>query len=55
MLWFEVIKEIRHMVQVQRVIEEVAMWLVNLQQQQIRCSLDQLCKWLWARRKARSK
>jgi hypothetical protein len=31
------------------------MWQVNLQQQQMHCSLDQLCKRLRAGRKARGK
>ena len=54
-LRLEVIKEIRNIAQAQRISEEAAMWQVNLQQQQMRCSLDQLCKRLRASRKARSR
>jgi hypothetical protein len=52
-LRLEVIKEIRHLTQTQRISEEAAMWQVSLQQQQMRCSLDQLCKRLRAGRKGR--
>lgn len=48
----EVIKEIKRVAQTQRVSEEAAMWQVNLQQEQMQCSLDQLCKRLRAGRKA---
>jgi hypothetical protein len=51
-LRLEVIKEIRRVAQAQRVSEEAAMWQVNLQQEQMQCSLDQLCKRLRAGRKA---
>lgn len=51
-LRLEVIKEIRRIAQGQRISEEAAMWQVNLQQEQMRCSLDQLCKRLRAGRKA---
>lgn len=49
----EAIREIRRIAHAQRISEEAAMWQVNLQQQQMRCSLDQLCKRLRAGRKAR--
>ena len=52
-LRLEVIKEIRRIAQVQRTGEEAAMWQVNLLQQQMQCSLDQLCKRLRVGRKAR--
>jgi hypothetical protein len=51
-LRLEVIKEIRRVAQAHRVSEEAAMWQVNLQQEQMRCSLDQLCKRLRAGRRA---
>ena len=51
-LRLEVIKEIKRVAQAQRVSEEAAMWQVNLQQEQMQCSLDQLCKRLQAGRKA---
>jgi hypothetical protein len=51
-LRLEVIREIRRVAQAQRTSEEAAMWQVNLQQQRMRCSLDQLCKRLRAGRKA---
>ena len=51
-LRLEVIKEIKRVAQAQRVSEEAAMWQVNLQQEQMQCSLDQLCKRLRAGRKA---
>ena len=51
-LRLEVIKEIKRVAQVQKVSEEVAMWQVNLRQEQMGCSLDQLCKRLRAGRKA---
>jgi hypothetical protein len=54
-LRLEVIKEIRHTAHTQRIGEEAAMWQVNLQQQNMRCSLDQLCKRLRASRKARTR
>jgi hypothetical protein len=54
-LRLEAIKEIRRIAQAQRTSEEAAMWQVNLQQQQTRCSLDQLCKRLRASRKTLSK
>ena len=43
-LRLEVIKEIRRTAQAQRTSEEAAMWQLNLQQQRMQCSLDQLCK-----------
>jgi hypothetical protein len=52
-LRLEVIKEIRRIAQARRVSEAAAMWQVNLQQEQMQCSLDQLCKQLRASRKAR--
>ena len=51
-LRLEVIKEIKRVVQAQKVSEEAAMWQVNLRQEQMGCSLDQLCKRLRAGRKA---
>ena len=51
-LRLEVMKEIKRVAQAQRVSEEAAMWQVNLQQEQMQCSLDQLCKRLRAGRKA---
>ena len=51
-LRLEVIKEIKRVAQAQRVSEEAAMRQVNLQQEQMQCSLDQLCKRLRAGRKA---
>ena len=50
-LRLEVIKEIRRIAQVQRTSEEAAMWQVSQHQQQLKCSLDQLCKRLRAARK----
>jgi hypothetical protein len=47
----EVIKEIQRIAQAQRIGDEAAMWQVNLQQQKMGCSLDQLCKRLRAGRK----
>ena len=52
-LRLEAIKEIRRIAQAQRIGEEAAMWQLNLQQQRMSCSLDQLCKRLRASRKAR--
>ena len=43
-LRLEIIREIRHITQAQRISEEATIWQVNLQQQQIKCSLDQLYK-----------
>jgi hypothetical protein len=51
-LRLEVIKEIKRVAQAQKVSEEVAMWQVNLWQEHMQCSLDQLCKRLRAGRKA---
>ena len=51
-LRLEVIKEIKRIAQAQRVSEEAAMRQVNLQREQMQCSLDQLCKRLRAGRKA---
>jgi Transcriptional activator of glycolytic enzymes len=50
-LRLEVIKEIRRIAQAQRISEEAAMWQVNLLQERMNCSLDQLCKQLRAGRK----
>jgi Transcriptional activator of glycolytic enzymes len=52
-LRLEAIKEIRRIAQAQRIGEEAAMRQLNLQQQQMGCSLDQLCKRLRVGRKAR--
>jgi hypothetical protein len=52
-LRLEIIKEIRHIAQAQRTSEEAAMWQLSKQQQDMRCSLDQLCKRLRAGRKQR--
>lgn len=54
-LRLEIMKEIHRIAQAQRTSEEAAMYQVNLQQQHMRCSLDQLCKRLRAGRKARCK
>ncbi|OCK75782.1 hypothetical protein K432DRAFT_408715 [Lepidopterella palustris CBS 459.81] len=51
-LRLEVIKEIGRIAQARRTGEEAAMWQLNLQQQQMGCSLDQLCKRLRTGRKA---
>ena len=51
----EAISEIRRIAHAHRISEEAAMWQVNLLLQQMRCSLDQLCKRLRAGRKARGK
>jgi len=50
-LRLEAIKEIRRTAQAQRISEEAAMLLVNLQQRQIGCSLDRFCKQLRQGRK----
>ena len=50
-LRLEVIKEIKRVTQAQRISEEAVMWQVNLRQEQMQCSLDQLCKRLRAGRK----
>ena len=52
-LRLEIIKEIRHIAQAQRTSEEAAMWQLSKQQQDMRCSLDQLCKRLRTGRKQR--
>jgi hypothetical protein len=52
-LRLEIIREIRRIAQAQRTSEEAAMWQVSKQQQNMRCSLDRLCKLLRAGRKAR--
>lgn len=52
-LRLEVIKEIRRIAQARRTSEEAAMRQVSYQQQQLSCSLDQLCKRLRADRKER--
>jgi hypothetical protein len=51
-LRLEVIREIRRIARAQRTSEEAAMWQLNLQQQQMGCSLDQLCKRLRAGRQS---
>ena len=51
-LRLEVIKEIRRVARAQRISEEAAMWQVNLMQEKMQCSLDQLCKRLRAGKKA---
>jgi len=51
-LRLEVIKEIKQVAQAQRVSEEAAMWQVNLRQERMQCSLDQLYKRLQTGRKA---
>jgi hypothetical protein len=43
-LRLEVIKEIRRVAQAQRIGEQAAMYIVNMQQQRTGCSLDQFCK-----------
>ncbi|KAF2178632.1 hypothetical protein K469DRAFT_331606 [Zopfia rhizophila CBS 207.26] len=53
-LRLEAIKEIRRIAQAQRTSEEAAMWQLNMQQQNMGCSLDQLCKRLRASRKAKN-
>ena len=53
LLHLEIIKEIRHKAQAQRTSEDAAMWQVSKLQQDMRCSLDQLCKRLRAGQKAR--
>ena len=54
-LRLEVIKEIRHMAQAQRISEEAAMQQISKQQRNMQCSLDRLCKLLRAGRKARNR
>jgi hypothetical protein len=44
----EVIREIRRVAQARRISEQAAMHLVNMQQQQTGCSLNQFCKRLRA-------
>ena len=51
LLRLEIIKEIRHIAQAQRTSEKAAMWQINQLQERMNCSLDQLCKQLWADRK----
>ncbi|KAK4127997.1 hypothetical protein N657DRAFT_678507 [Parathielavia appendiculata] len=50
-LRLEVIKEIQRVAQAQRIGEQAAMYIVNMQQQRTGCSLDQFCKRLRANRK----
>jgi hypothetical protein len=50
-LRLEAIREIRRIAQARRTSEDAAMWQLNHQQQQQRCSLDQFCKQLRAARK----
>jgi hypothetical protein len=52
-LRLEVIREIKHIAQAQRISEDAAMHQVSKQQQNMGCSLDRLCKLLKAGRKAR--
>jgi Centromere DNA-binding protein complex CBF3 subunit, domain 2/Transcriptional activator of glycolytic enzymes len=49
-LRLEVIREIRRRAKAQRSSEEQAMWSLHVQQQQMGCSLDRLCKQLRAGR-----
>ena len=51
-LRLEVIREVKRVAQAQKVSEEAAMWQVNLRQEQMQCSLDQLCKRLRVGKKA---
>ena len=51
-LQLEVIKEIQHIAQAQRISKEAAMQQISKQQQNMQCSLNQLCKLLRAGRKA---
>ena len=55
LLQLEIIKEIRHMAQAQRIREEAAMQQISKQQQNMQCSLDWLCKLLRAGRKAQNR
>ncbi|KAK4120988.1 hypothetical protein N657DRAFT_623982 [Parathielavia appendiculata] len=50
-LRLEVIKEIQRVAQAQRIGEQAAIYIVNMQQQRTGCSLDQFCKRLRANRK----
>jgi hypothetical protein len=50
-LRLEVIREIERIARSRRIGEEAAMYIVNLQQQQTGCSMDQFCKQLRANRK----
>jgi hypothetical protein len=52
-LRLEIVKEIRRIARAQRTSEEVAVQAMSLRQQQLGCSIDQLCKLLRAGRKAR--
>ncbi|KAL2193261.1 transcriptional activator of glycolytic enzymes-domain-containing protein [Corynascus similis CBS 632.67] len=47
----EVIKEIQRVAQARRISEQAAMYMVNMQQQQTSCSLNQFCKRLRANKK----
>jgi len=51
-LRLEVIKEIKRTAQAQRINEDAAMWVVDMQQRQMGCSMDLFCKRLRAARKA---
>ena len=51
-LRLEVIREIRRRAKAERCSEQQAMWSLHLQHQQMRCSLDRLCKQLRASRKS---
>jgi hypothetical protein len=51
LLRLEIIKKIRYIAQTQRTSEKAAMWQINQLQERMNCSLDQLCKQLWAGRK----
>ena len=53
-LRLEVVREIKRRAKAQRSSEEQAMWSLHLQQQQMGCSLDRLCKQLREGRKART-
>jgi hypothetical protein len=50
----EIIRQIQRIAQAQRIGDEAAMWQVNLQQQRMGCSLDQLCKRLRAGRRGKA-
>ena len=51
LLRLEVIKKIRHIVQMQRISKKTAMQQISKQQQNMQCSLNWLCKLLRADRK----
>lgn len=53
-LRLEIIRKIQRIARARRTSEDAAMWQLSHQQQQQRCSLDQLCKQLRAARKGGS-